>query len=67
MVSQVVAIFLLLFAIRWAAFRIAGLVALWIVVLMALASAVDYFRRFWKTISRPAGRPADPGLPGQAA
>ncbi|HJS59857.1 MAG TPA: CDP-diacylglycerol--glycerol-3-phosphate 3-phosphatidyltransferase [Vicinamibacteria bacterium] len=67
MVSQVVAIFLLLFAIRWPMFRIVGLVALWVVVIMALASGLDYFRRFWKTVSRPSTRPEEPGLPGAAA
>lgn len=66
MVSQVVAIFLLLFAVRWPVFRPVAVVALWIVVLMAVISAVDYFRRFWKTVSRPSARPADPGLPGAA-
>ncbi len=66
MVSQVVAIFLLLFAIRWPVFRPIGLVALWIVVIMALMSGLDYFRRFWRTVSRPSARPADPGLPGAA-
>lgn len=67
MVSQVVAIFLLLFAIRWPVVRIVGLVALWVVVVMALASGLDYFRRFWKTVSRPSARPEEPGLPGAAA
>ena len=67
MVSQVVAIFLLLFAIRWPVFRIVGLVALWVVVVMALASGLDYFRRFWKTGSRPSVRPEEPGVPGAAA
>ena len=67
MVSQVVAIFLLLFAIRWPVFRIVGLVALWVVVVMALASGLDYFRRFWKTVSRPSARPDEPGVPGAAA
>jgi CDP-diacylglycerol--glycerol-3-phosphate 3-phosphatidyltransferase len=67
MVSQVVSIFLLLFAIRWPVFRSVGLVALWIVVVMALASGLDYFRRFWKTVSRPPARPEEPGLPGAAA
>ena len=67
MVSQVVAIFLLLFAIRWPVFRSVGLVALWVVVVMALASGLDYFRRFWKTVLRPPARPEEPGLPGAAA
>jgi CDP-diacylglycerol---glycerol-3-phosphate 3-phosphatidyltransferase len=52
MVSQVVAIFLLLFATRWPMLRGAALLALWLVVLLALVSAVDYFRRFWKVVLR---------------
>ncbi len=52
MVSQVVAIFLLLFATRWPAVRVLALGALWVVVAMALISAVDYFRRFWKDVVR---------------
>lgn len=52
MVSQVVAIFLLLFATRWPALRGVALVALWVVVVMALVSAVEYFRRFWKDVLR---------------
>jgi CDP-diacylglycerol--glycerol-3-phosphate 3-phosphatidyltransferase len=68
MVSQVVAIFLLLFAIRWPVFRPAGLVALWLVVIMTVTSGLDYFRRFWKTMARPAAaRAEEPGVPGAAA
>lgn len=52
MVSQVVAIFLLLFAKRWPSLRAAAVVALWVVVVMALVSAFDYFRRFWKAVLR---------------
>jgi CDP-diacylglycerol--glycerol-3-phosphate 3-phosphatidyltransferase len=68
MVSQVVAIFLLLFAIRWPVFRPAGLVALWLVVIMTVTSGLDYFRRFWRTMARPAGaRAEEPRVPGAAA
>ncbi len=52
MVSQVVAIFLLLFATRWPEVRWVAIVALWVVVAMALVSAFDYFRRFWKVVLR---------------
>lgn len=66
MVSQVVAIFLLLFAVRWPGFRPVAVVALWVVMVMAVASAVDYFRRFWRTTLKAPASPADPGLPGAA-
>ena len=52
MVSQVVAIFLLLFATRWPQVRGMAIVALWVVVAMALVSAFDYFRRFWRVVLR---------------
>ncbi len=53
MVSQVIAIFLLLCATRWPDLRGLALVALWVVIAMALLSAVEYFRRFWKDVLRP--------------
>jgi CDP-diacylglycerol--glycerol-3-phosphate 3-phosphatidyltransferase len=55
MVAQVVAIFLLLFGERFEWLRPAGTLALWVVVALALVSAVDYFRRFWRAVSRPSG------------
>jgi CDP-diacylglycerol--glycerol-3-phosphate 3-phosphatidyltransferase len=58
MVSQVVAILLLLLGERFALLRPLGVAALWVSLLMALLSAVDYFRRFWRALSRPAVRPA---------
>jgi CDP-diacylglycerol--glycerol-3-phosphate 3-phosphatidyltransferase len=54
MVSQVVAIFLLLFATRFPALRAAALCALWVAVLLALLSAADYGRRFWREVVRGA-------------
>jgi CDP-diacylglycerol--glycerol-3-phosphate 3-phosphatidyltransferase len=57
MVSQVVAIFLLLLGRRFHAFQLPGLVALWVVVVLALVSGVDYFRIFWKETSRPVPAP----------
>jgi CDP-diacylglycerol--glycerol-3-phosphate 3-phosphatidyltransferase len=57
-VSQVVAVVLLLLgpaALGKAA--ILGLVALWFVVLLAILSAVDYFRRFSRQLGMMAGRP----------
>jgi CDP-diacylglycerol--glycerol-3-phosphate 3-phosphatidyltransferase len=58
MVSQVVAIFLLLLATRFPALRLAAAASLWIVVGLALVSAVDYFRRYWRDAVRPAAKDA---------
>jgi CDP-diacylglycerol--glycerol-3-phosphate 3-phosphatidyltransferase len=67
MVSQVVAIFLLLLGQRLGWLRPLGVVALWVVVVMALGSAIDYFRRYWRSVLRPPGRAAgEPSLPGAA-
>lgn len=46
MVSQVVAISLLILGYELGQFRIIGTVALWVVMVFALASGVDYFVRF---------------------
>jgi CDP-diacylglycerol---glycerol-3-phosphate 3-phosphatidyltransferase len=58
MVAQVVAIFLLLLGIEYPALRLPAVLALWAVVALAVVSAVDYFRRFWGEMWRPAPRPA---------
>lgn len=50
MLSQVVAISLLIFRFRFGALATISLVALWLVVVLAIASAVDYFARFWKQV-----------------
>jgi CDP-diacylglycerol--glycerol-3-phosphate 3-phosphatidyltransferase len=47
MVSQVVAVSLLLVSIRWHALRQPAMLAMWLVMLFSLVSAVDYFRKFW--------------------
>jgi CDP-diacylglycerol--glycerol-3-phosphate 3-phosphatidyltransferase len=62
MVSQVVAIFLLLLATRYPRLWLPAIVALWLVLVMALVSAFDYFRRFWKDVLR--GSPGAAGQPG---
>jgi CDP-diacylglycerol---glycerol-3-phosphate 3-phosphatidyltransferase len=64
MVAQVVAIFLLLLAIEYPRLRLPAVVALWAVVVLALVSAADYFRRFWGEIVRPASRSASGAAPG---
>ena len=51
-VSQVVAILLLLFSQRMPWLRTPGLVALGIVLVLAIYSGADYFRRFWKEVVR---------------
>jgi phosphatidylglycerophosphate synthase len=58
MVAQVVAIFLLLLGRRFQAFQLPGLMALWVVVVLALVSGIDYFRHFWRETSRPVPAPA---------
>jgi CDP-diacylglycerol--glycerol-3-phosphate 3-phosphatidyltransferase len=57
MVSQVVAIFLLLLGREYEILRAPGLAALWLVVVLALVSGVDYFRLFWREVYRPGPRP----------
>ena len=56
MVAQVVAIFLLLLERQWAWLHTGALVSLWLVVVLALWSAADYFVRFGRDVLR-AGRP----------
>lgn len=63
MVAQVVAIFLLLLGLEYPLLRRPAVVALWAVVVLALVSAVDYFRRFWGELFRPAPRPASAASP----
>jgi CDP-diacylglycerol--glycerol-3-phosphate 3-phosphatidyltransferase len=57
MVAQVVAILLLLLGRRFDILRLPGLVALWLVVILALVSGIDYFRTFWREVYRPGPRP----------
>jgi CDP-diacylglycerol--glycerol-3-phosphate 3-phosphatidyltransferase len=57
MVAQVVAILLLLLGRRFEILRLPGLAALWIVVLLATVSGIDYFRIFWREVYRPGPRP----------
>jgi CDP-diacylglycerol--glycerol-3-phosphate 3-phosphatidyltransferase len=53
MVAQVVAILLLLLGRRFEALQLPGLAALWLVVVLALVSGIDYFRTFWRVVYRP--------------
>jgi CDP-diacylglycerol--glycerol-3-phosphate 3-phosphatidyltransferase len=50
MVSQVIAISLLILGYELGQFRIVGTVALWAVMLFALASGVDYFAKFARAV-----------------
>lgn len=65
MVSQVVAIFLLLFSLRYPLLRLPALAALWVVVVLAVVSALDYFRLYFVETGRPAVRSGPP--PQEAA
>ncbi|HEX4749288.1 MAG TPA: CDP-diacylglycerol--glycerol-3-phosphate 3-phosphatidyltransferase [Bryobacteraceae bacterium] len=47
---QVVGVVLVMLSIRWPQIRIYALVVLWGVVVFGLASAVDYFRKFWRKV-----------------
>jgi CDP-diacylglycerol--glycerol-3-phosphate 3-phosphatidyltransferase len=50
MVAQVVAIALVIAGIRWPALNEIAMLAMWTVVLFALVSAADYFRKFWRKV-----------------
>jgi phosphatidylglycerophosphate synthase len=63
MVSQVVAIFLLLLSRPFPQVRVLAIVALWGVVGLTLVSGVDYFVRFWRDVVRSPARPVDETKP----
>ena len=66
MVAQVVSIFLLLFGRRYPILQGPGMLVLWVVVLLALVSAVDYFRLFWREALRPGPRAVEaPSAPSR--
>lgn len=50
MLFQVIGITLVMFSIRWAGLRPYALAAMWGVVIFGLASAFDYFRKFWRKV-----------------
>jgi len=50
MILQVVGVTLVLLSIRWPGLRPYALGAMWAVVIFGLASAVDYFRKFWRKV-----------------
>ena len=57
MVAQVVTIFLLLLGRKFEVLRWPALVSLWVVVVLALVSAADYFRRFAREVFRAGPAP----------
>ncbi|PYQ17577.1 MAG: CDP-diacylglycerol--glycerol-3-phosphate 3-phosphatidyltransferase [Acidobacteria bacterium] len=57
MVAQVVSIFLLLLGRKYSILQAPGMAVLWLVVVLAFVSAVDYFRRFWREALKPMSRP----------
>lgn len=56
MALQVVSIFLLLLGTQYPVLRGPGVIVLWLVVVTALVSGADYFRRFWREVFRGPGR-----------
>lgn len=56
MVSQVVAISLLILGYELGEFRFVGELALWVVMIFALASGVDYFVKFTREVLVPKDR-----------
>lgn len=70
MVLQVVAIFLLLLARPFPLLHGVGMLALWLVVIVAIVSGVDYFHRFFRRSlqrSEPERRAPLAGLQAEAA
>jgi CDP-diacylglycerol--glycerol-3-phosphate 3-phosphatidyltransferase len=66
MVAQVVSIFLLLFSRRFPLLRQPAMASLWLVVVLAVVSGVDYFRSFWREIYRATPRPVPPAAAARA-
>src|SRR5690242_3026344 len=50
LVSQVVAISLLMLSMRWPELRAIAMGAMWCVVVLTVVSAVQYFRSFWRKV-----------------
>jgi CDP-diacylglycerol---glycerol-3-phosphate 3-phosphatidyltransferase len=66
MVSQVVAIFLLLLARRYPWVDASAIAALWVAVALALLSGADYFHRFSREVFRTAPRRSGSGSAREA-
>ena len=50
MMLQVAGLTLVMLAIRWPVLRNLALGAMWAVVVVGMASAIDYFRKFWRKV-----------------
>ena len=50
MVMQVVGVTLAMFSIHWHNLLTSALIAMWAMVIFSIASAVDYFRKFWRKV-----------------
>jgi CDP-diacylglycerol--glycerol-3-phosphate 3-phosphatidyltransferase len=50
MVFQVIGVSLVMLSMRWSSIHPYAIAAMWAVVVFGLASAVDYFRKFWRKV-----------------
>jgi CDP-diacylglycerol--glycerol-3-phosphate 3-phosphatidyltransferase len=50
MMLQVVGVALVMLSIRWPQLRVYALAVMWGVVVFGVASAIDYFRKFWRKV-----------------
>ncbi len=50
MIMQVLAISVVILSIRWENLRALGMLWMWGVVAFSFISAIDYFRKFWRTL-----------------
>jgi CDP-diacylglycerol--glycerol-3-phosphate 3-phosphatidyltransferase len=50
MALQVLGVSLILLSVRWHVLRLPAMISMWAVVVLGLASAVDYFRQFWRKV-----------------
>jgi CDP-diacylglycerol---glycerol-3-phosphate 3-phosphatidyltransferase len=50
MIAQVLAISVVILGIRWEPLRLPGMLLMWGVVAFSFVSAIDYFRKFWRTL-----------------
>jgi CDP-diacylglycerol--glycerol-3-phosphate 3-phosphatidyltransferase len=50
MVSQVLAVSVLMLSIRWTEWRGAAMAAMWVVVFFSVVSAITYFAKFWRKV-----------------
>ncbi|MCE5310119.1 MAG: CDP-diacylglycerol--glycerol-3-phosphate 3-phosphatidyltransferase [Acidobacteriales bacterium] len=50
MIMQVLAVSVVILSIRWENLRTASVLSMWAVVAFSFISAIDYFRKFWRTV-----------------